>query len=163
MTAKAPLAPTAPNGCSDPGPASPSCPESCPPSTGWRPRSTPAAWSPTSAAAPASRSSHWPNGSRRSHVHGYDISRHAIERAQRLVADAKVDNVTFHLAGADTLPTDATFDLVLTLDCLHDMTKPDRDDGRHPPIDPPRRHLARQRHPLRIAGRRTTSPTRWRR
>ena len=40
----------------------------------------------------------------RSHIHGYDISRHAIERAQQLVADAKVDNVTLHLAGADTLP-----------------------------------------------------------
>ena len=35
-----------------------------------------------------------------------------------------VDDATLHLAGADTLPTEATFDLVLTLDCLHDMTNP---------------------------------------
>lgn len=60
----------------------------------------------------------------RSHIHGYDISRHAIERAQQLLADGKVDNVTLHLAGADTLPAVPTFDLVLTLDCLHDMTRP---------------------------------------
>lgn len=60
----------------------------------------------------------------RSHIHGYDISRHAIERARQLVADAQLDNVTLHLAGADTLPAEATFDLVLTLDCLHDMTNP---------------------------------------
>ena len=58
------------------------------------------------------------------HVHGYDISRHAIERASRLVAEAGLDNVTLHHAGAEALPDDPTFDLVLTLDCLHDMTRP---------------------------------------
>lgn len=60
----------------------------------------------------------------RSHVHGYDISVHAIERARQLVADAGLDNVTLHLAGADALPPEPTFDFVLTLDCLHDMTRP---------------------------------------
>ena len=60
----------------------------------------------------------------RSHIHGYDISRYAIERADQLVADAHVDNVTLHLAGAETLPDEPTFDFVLTLDCLHDMTRP---------------------------------------
>ena len=59
-----------------------------------------------------------------SHVHGYDISRHAIERARVLVDESELDNVTVHLAGAETLPTEPTFDLVVTLDCLHDMTKP---------------------------------------
>lgn len=60
----------------------------------------------------------------RSEVHGYDISRHAIDRARQLVGDAQHDNVTLHLAGAEALPTESTFDLVLTLDCLHDMTRP---------------------------------------
>ncbi len=60
----------------------------------------------------------------RSHVHGYDISRHAIARARQLVDDAQLENVTLHLAGADALPAESTFDLVLTLDCLHDMTRP---------------------------------------
>jgi len=61
----------------------------------------------------------------RARVHGYDISRHAIERARRLVADAGLDNVTLHHAGGADLPDVPTFDLVLTLDCLHDMTRPD--------------------------------------
>jgi SAM-dependent methyltransferase len=60
----------------------------------------------------------------RSTFAGYDISRHAIERAQQLVVEAGVDNVELHLAGADALPTDGRFDVVLTFDCLHDMTAP---------------------------------------
>ena len=62
----------------------------------------------------------------RSHFHGYDISRHAIERATELVAEAGLDNVELHLAGVDALPGEPTFDLVLTFDCLHDMTDPRR-------------------------------------
>lgn len=57
-------------------------------------------------------------------VHGYDISRHAIERARLLVARGGLDNVSLHLAGAADLPEEPTFDLVMTLDCLHDMTRP---------------------------------------
>jgi len=60
----------------------------------------------------------------RARVHGYDISGHAIERARQLVADAGVDNVTLHHTAASDLPSEPTFDLVLTLDCLHDMTRP---------------------------------------
>ncbi len=56
--------------------------------------------------------------------HGYDISRHAIDRATEKVTQAGLDNVTLHLSGADALPTEATFDLVVTFDCLHDMTAP---------------------------------------
>ncbi len=59
-----------------------------------------------------------------SRFHGYDISRHAIERATERVAEAGLDNVELHLAGADALPAEPTFDLVLTFDCLHDMTDP---------------------------------------
>ena len=58
------------------------------------------------------------------HVHGYDLSRHAIERARQLAADTGLDNVTLHHMGASELPDEASFDLVLTLDCLHDMTRP---------------------------------------
>jgi len=59
-----------------------------------------------------------------SRFHGYDISHHAIERAGELVAEAGVDNVVLHLAGSEALPAERTFDLVLTFDCLHDMTEP---------------------------------------
>ncbi len=64
-----------------------------------------------------------------SSVHGYDISRLAIERAAELVADAGVGNVTLHHAGAEALPEEASFDLVMTLDCLHDMTRPEETIG----------------------------------
>lgn len=68
---------------------------------------------------------------------GYDPSRHAIDRATAKLTD--LDNVTLVHGRAEDLPADASFDLALTFDCLHDMTRPDdalaavrgalRDDG----------------------------------
>ena len=57
-------------------------------------------------------------------LHGYDISRHALERAEKNRAEAGVANITFHDATVDPLPDDHRFDLVMTLDCVHDMTAP---------------------------------------
>ena len=57
-------------------------------------------------------------------LHGYDLSRHAIERAEKNRAAAGATNVAFHDARGEALPGDASFDLVLTFDCLHDMTRP---------------------------------------
>jgi SAM-dependent methyltransferase len=59
-----------------------------------------------------------------SQLHGYDISHHAIDRAETLVADAGLTNVTLHRAGFDALPQDGSVDLALAFDCLHDMTAP---------------------------------------
>jgi SAM-dependent methyltransferase len=61
-----------------------------------------------------------------SEFHGYEISSFALERAE---ANRRVEgcaNVQFHAAGGEGLPADASFDLVTTFDCLHDMTRPDR-------------------------------------
>ena len=60
----------------------------------------------------------------RSHFAGYDLSRHAVERARANVAAAGAGNVTIHHARAEDLPVDGSLDLVLTFDCLHDMTRP---------------------------------------
>ncbi|MDJ0785800.1 MAG: class I SAM-dependent methyltransferase [Myxococcota bacterium] len=57
-------------------------------------------------------------------LHGFDLSRHAIERARANREEAGVSSVTFHLADEEPLPDDGRFDLVLTFDCLHDMTDP---------------------------------------
>jgi len=59
-----------------------------------------------------------------SEFHGYEISRHALARAEenRRVSDLR--NVTFHDANGDALPGDARFDLVTTFDCIHDMANP---------------------------------------
>lgn len=61
----------------------------------------------------------------KSEFHGYDISRHALERAERNRAEAKVTNAHFHDAASDPLPGDESFDFVVTFDCLHDMAHPD--------------------------------------
>ncbi len=60
----------------------------------------------------------------RSTFHGWELSRHALARADENRRDAGVSNVVFHDVARDPLPADACFDLVLTLDCLHDMTDP---------------------------------------
>lgn len=61
-----------------------------------------------------------------SRVHAYDTSRFALERARANVAEAGVANVFLHNPDeGDGLPGTPAFDLVMTLDCLHDMTRPD--------------------------------------
>ncbi|MGH0029152.1 MAG: class I SAM-dependent methyltransferase [Myxococcota bacterium] len=56
--------------------------------------------------------------------HGYDISRHALDRAEANRKEAGVENVHFHDARQEPLPSDGRFALVTTFDCLHDMTDP---------------------------------------
>ncbi len=60
----------------------------------------------------------------KSEVHGFDISEHAVERARQLAAESALPNITIHHAGAEAVPAEPGFDLMLTLDCLHDMTRP---------------------------------------
>jgi SAM-dependent methyltransferase len=60
----------------------------------------------------------------RSEFHGYELSKHALERAERNRAEAGLANLAFHDARGEALPADGSFDLVLTFDCLHDMTRP---------------------------------------
>jgi SAM-dependent methyltransferase len=61
----------------------------------------------------------------RSTFHGYELSRLAIERARRRIAEAGLDNVEIFDRRAEELPAGAAYSLVLTFDCLHDMTRPD--------------------------------------
>lgn len=60
----------------------------------------------------------------KSRFRGYDVSGHALERAEQNRREAGVTNVSFHDPRAEPLPHDGTLDLVLTFDCLHDMTQP---------------------------------------
>ena len=59
-----------------------------------------------------------------SDFHGYEISPNAIERAGVNMSEAGVSNLSFHNVASDPLPADASFDLITTFDCLHDMTHP---------------------------------------
>ena len=56
--------------------------------------------------------------------HGYDISQHALIRAEQRRADEGLTNARFHDARKDPLPADHSLDLVTTFDCIHDMTHP---------------------------------------
>jgi SAM-dependent methyltransferase len=60
----------------------------------------------------------------RSEFHGWELSRHALERAECNRSEAGVSNAFFHDVSKLPLPTDGRFAFVLTLDCLHDMTDP---------------------------------------
>jgi 2-polyprenyl-3-methyl-5-hydroxy-6-metoxy-1,4-benzoquinol methylase len=59
-----------------------------------------------------------------SEFHGYDSSELAIRFGEERCARSGLANVTFHRAAAETLRLTATFDFILTWDCLHDMTDP---------------------------------------
>jgi 2-polyprenyl-3-methyl-5-hydroxy-6-metoxy-1,4-benzoquinol methylase len=60
-----------------------------------------------------------------SEFHGYDISKHALERAEANREQAGLANLRFHDPREEPLPADASFGFVTTFDCLHDMTRPD--------------------------------------
>jgi 2-polyprenyl-3-methyl-5-hydroxy-6-metoxy-1,4-benzoquinol methylase len=55
---------------------------------------------------------------------GYDISRHALERARARREEEGLDNVEFVDPREQPLPSDGSVDLVTTFDCIHDMTRP---------------------------------------
>ncbi len=59
-----------------------------------------------------------------SQFHGYDISVHALDRAEENCRDAGVSNASFHNAAASPMPEDGRFDFITTFDCLHDMADP---------------------------------------
>jgi ubiquinone/menaquinone biosynthesis C-methylase UbiE len=60
----------------------------------------------------------------RSRFHGYEISQHALARAEQNRQESGLSNVSFHDARSDALPEDGRFDFVTAFDCLHDMTHP---------------------------------------
>lgn len=55
---------------------------------------------------------------------GYDISRHALDRAAERLAERGLTNVAFHDPRDAPVPVDGSLGLVTTFDCLHDMTDP---------------------------------------
>jgi SAM-dependent methyltransferase len=57
---------------------------------------------------------------------GYDISQHALERANERLAETGLVNARFVDPRDEPLPADGSVDLVTTFDCIHDMTHPER-------------------------------------
>lgn len=58
--------------------------------------------------------------------YGYDPSKNAIGRAREKAEELGLENVELVEARGEHVPADGDFDLVITFDCLHDMTRPDR-------------------------------------
>jgi SAM-dependent methyltransferase len=56
--------------------------------------------------------------------HGYELSRHALDRAAARIEEQGLTNVELFHTRAEELPPDGRYDFVLTFDCLHDMTRP---------------------------------------
>ena len=60
----------------------------------------------------------------RSSFIGYDISRHALARANEKLREEGLTNARFVDPRDEPIPTDNRFDIVTTFDCIHDMTHP---------------------------------------
>ena len=55
---------------------------------------------------------------------GYDISRHALDRANEKLQAEGLTNARFVDPREEPIPTDHGFDIITTFDCIHDMTHP---------------------------------------
>ncbi len=55
---------------------------------------------------------------------GYDISEHALERAEARRRESGLDNVRFVHPRDEPIPSDGSVGFVTTIDCIHDMTHP---------------------------------------
>ena len=55
---------------------------------------------------------------------GYDISQHALDRANERLSAEGLSNVRFADPRTDSIANEEKFDLICTFDCIHDMTHP---------------------------------------
>jgi SAM-dependent methyltransferase len=60
----------------------------------------------------------------RSTFHAMDPSRFAAAHVKRRVEENELKNVSVFVARAERFPTPQTYDLIITFDCMHDMTQP---------------------------------------
>ncbi len=58
------------------------------------------------------------------HVHAYDTSEHAASLLMKRVGEHELRNVSVHREDAAALLDDGPFDVVLTLDCMHEIHDP---------------------------------------
>lgn len=56
--------------------------------------------------------------------HAYDPNRYAVERVKQVAKEMGLVNVKTIQARGEDLPADPMYDLVITFDCIHDMTQP---------------------------------------
>jgi len=56
--------------------------------------------------------------------HAYDPSKHAVEHVNQMAEKMELKNVITFQASGEDLPVEPIYDLVITFDCIHDMTHP---------------------------------------
>lgn len=54
----------------------------------------------------------------------FDPNRHAVERVTQVAAEMKLENIQANVSSGEDLPRDQKYDLIITFDCIHDMTQP---------------------------------------
>ena len=59
-------------------------------------------------------------------LHAYDRNKHAVARVQQVAAEMELANVEVIPARGEDLPLEAKYDLVITFDCIRDMTRPEK-------------------------------------
>lgn len=60
----------------------------------------------------------------KSTFHAMDPSRHAVAHVETRMAEQGIGNVKTFVARAEQFPTADRYDLIITFDCIHDMTQP---------------------------------------
>jgi len=56
--------------------------------------------------------------------HAYEPNRHAVDRVNEVAEEMGLNNVKTIRAAGEDLPREQIYDLVITFDCIHDMTRP---------------------------------------
>jgi len=56
--------------------------------------------------------------------HGYDPSSHATDRCDDKARELGLNNLKTFTPSGEALPDEPTYDLIITFDCIHDMTHP---------------------------------------
>ncbi len=56
--------------------------------------------------------------------YAFDPSKHAVARVQEVAGQMNLENVNVRVSAGEDLPGQQKFDLIITFDCLHDMTHP---------------------------------------
>lgn len=56
--------------------------------------------------------------------HAYDPNRHSVARVKEVASEMGLSNVEVHQSAGEDIPLSPQYDLVITFDCIHDMTQP---------------------------------------
>lgn len=60
----------------------------------------------------------------RSRFHAFDPSKYAVARVKEVAEQMQLGNIEATVSSGEELPGETAYDLILTFDCIHDMTHP---------------------------------------